>query len=145
MHKRTVGAHLSSGDKRATPRYTTSESAARLGWRVGDSYQTLNVQLSNVSMGGLAVTASAAPPTASTLWVILNSGPDEDWVEVSLVSVRRGRVLCFPRRHYNIRLKFKESCTFDFFKRAIRGFARTYESEGPASEDVTWFNSQTWR
>lgn len=62
MHTRTIGAHSTSGDKHKTPHDPTDGTAKRLGWKVGDSDQTCNVGLKNISRGGVAALANAVPP-----------------------------------------------------------------------------------
>ncbi|MDR3637732.1 MAG: hypothetical protein P4L84_28250 [Isosphaeraceae bacterium] len=140
-----MGGYSASGDKRATPRYTTHGAPARLGWKVGEAYRTIDVRLKDISMGGFAAIAAAAPPADSPIWVCLDAGETESWVEVSLVAATRGRILFVPKRTYLLRLKFTNGCTFDFFKHAIRGFAQDHVSQDYASDDLKWFNSQSWR
>lgn len=96
-------------------------------------------------MGGVAALATAVPPVVSPLWIGVLGTPVEDWVEATLVEVRRNRILFVPRRGYVLRMKFTNGCTFDLFKNAIRGFAREFSSEVSAPDDVTWFNRQSWR
>lgn len=140
-----MDAHSSSRDKRTTPRYSARGVAARLSWRIGDADQTLDVELIDISMGGLAAVAPALPPGVSRLWINLRGAPVAERVEVSLVSARRTRVLFVLKRNYILRMKFTDGCTFDLFKNAIRGFAHDIVSGAPAADDLKWFNSQSWR
>jgi hypothetical protein len=137
--------HLGSNDKRATPRYQAAGVPARLGWRVGDAHQTIELTLLDVSMGGLAAVAAAPPPAVSPLWISLPGGPEAQWVEVSVVAVKRRPMSLFRKRGYMLRMKFAGACPFEFFKQSVRGFACDLVSQRPAPDDLAWFNKQCWR
>lgn len=140
-----MGGDPSVCDQRATPRYSAAGVRARLSWKVGDAYQTIDVRLKDISMGGVSATAAAAPPAGGPLWISLDAGPDDVWAEVALVAVTRERLLFLATRGYALRMRFTNGCGYDFFKRAIRGFASELVSRRTATEDLQWFNTQCWR
>jgi hypothetical protein len=103
-------------DSRGSSRYEAVKSAIYLGWWEEPEFRTCAARLRNLSSGGALVSVAIAPPKGVSLWLCLAKSPPGEWVEVSPVgrtSVRDG--------HYELRLKFPESCPFELFEVAVLG------------------------
>jgi hypothetical protein len=112
-------AFRQSKDRRAAPRYSTSESlAACLCWHVGEEHKYTQSEILNVSTTGLLLQVVESPPEHAKVWVRLEEPNPTDWVEADVVRVesRWGE----PK---TARLRFRESCPYDIFKAAVNGFA----------------------
>lgn len=103
-------------DRRKEPRYPAKHDQANLGWYAEESYQTLPGRLEDVSSGGASLVLDSATWAGGDVWLCLSGGAQTDWVRAEVVGASQ-----VDGGAQRIRLKFHESCPFDFFKIAAWG------------------------
>ena len=131
---------LPKGDRRAAPRYPTRGTAAVIGWPEGEEYRTVAATLIDISMGGFSAWVEAFPPRGGPVWLRLDGENPSPWVKAYVIETITSGHLFWARRR--VRLRFLESCPYDFFKAAIEGFTR----EIPYSDEVIeGFDGRYWR
>jgi hypothetical protein len=128
-------------DRRAAPRYPTRGTAAVIGWAEGEEYRTIAATLIDISLGGFFATVESFPPRGEAVW--LRIGGDNNpspWVKASVIEANTTGCLFWTRKR--VRLRFLESCPYEFFKAAIEGFTRQF---GDADEPIEGFNGRDRR
>lgn len=103
-------------DRRKEPRYPAKHDRANLGWYCGESYETLSGRLEDVSSGGASLVLEGATWAGGDVWLCLSGDAGTDWVRAEVVGASQ-----VDGSAQRIRLKFHESCPFDFFKTAAWG------------------------
>ncbi len=123
-------------DRRAAARYPAGGALVQIGWRDGTGYQSTGAVLLDISLGGASGRTSNCLPRHETIWVRLSWPTTTGWVEAKTIAVKRslGNVL-LRRKAYVIRLRFKESCPYAFFSRAVRSAGRFEGAAGRRRED----------
>lgn len=104
-------------ERRKEPRYPAKHDQANVGWYRGESYQTVPGRLEDVSSSGASlVLDDGASWEGGDVWLCLSGGVRTEWVrgEVAGVSQVEGSA-------QRVRLRFHESCPFDFFKTVAWG------------------------
>jgi hypothetical protein len=109
-------------DRRSAPRYLTQRTPAVIGWTEGEEHRTIPVSLLDISMGGFSAWVEIFPPRGVPVWVRLNGETPSPWLKACVVATMTKGLLFWSRRQ--VRLRFLEACTYDFFKAAIEGFSR---------------------
>jgi hypothetical protein len=104
-------------DRRSAPRYTAGETAAVIGWAVGEEHRTIAATLIDISVGGILASVESFPPRGEVVWFRLDGEVPSAWVKASVIATTTTGCLAWTRRR--IRLRFLESCPYDLFKSAI--------------------------
>ena len=97
-------------------RYAAAKGPVEIGWWIGPEFKTAEVALRDISLSGASAVTRTPPPDSAPIWLRLNDPAHPDWVEAKVIAVTTrfwGPAL--------VRMKFRESCPYDFFKAAIRG------------------------
>jgi hypothetical protein len=127
-------------DRRSAPRYTTRGTAAVIGWCEGEEHRTVPATLVDISMGGFKAIVEVFPPRGVPVWLRLDGPNPSPWLKASVVATGKKGWLFWSRRQ--VRLRFLEACTYDFFKAAIEGFTR----ENPYRDQTfEGYDSRHWR
>jgi hypothetical protein len=130
-----------AADRRAAPRYPTRGTAAVIGWAEGEEYCTIAATLLDISLGGFSASVEAFPPRGEAVWLrIEGDNSPSPWVRASVIEANTTGCLFWTRKR--IRLRFVESCPYEFFKAAIEGFTRQV---GDADEPTEGFTRRDWR
>jgi hypothetical protein len=127
-------------DRRSAPRYLTQGTAAVIGWSEGEEHSTVPAILVDISMGGLSAWVEVFPPRGVPVWLRLDGENPSPWLKVNVVATITKGCLFWTRRQ--VRLRFLEACTYDFFKAAIEGF--THELQY-GDQPFEGFDSRQWR
>jgi hypothetical protein len=91
-----------------------------IGWWQDSGFQTTTGIMKDVSMSGASVLIDAPPPPDLLVWISRYQVPPTEWVEASVVEAERSRPGgLFSRAHTQLRIKFFEGCSYDFFKAVI--------------------------
>ncbi|MDR3638908.1 MAG: PilZ domain-containing protein [Isosphaeraceae bacterium] len=117
-------------NRRREPRYPAEHGQANLGWYHGESYRTVAGRLEDVSSGGASlVVDDGATWEGGDVWLCLSGGVRTEWVRAEVAGATQ-----VEGSAQRIRLKFHESCPFDFFKTAAWG---TPDTTIPRGESPT--------
>jgi PilZ domain-containing protein len=108
-------------DRRDWHRETARETRAILSWKQDDGLHSHEVELVNISGGGVAILTAKIPPRGWVLSLRLQS-LDKVSVEGWLVDVRPHRK---PGMHL-VRIKFIMECPISLFERAIHGIGHSW-------------------
>jgi len=126
-------------ERRSASRYVANGPSAFLGWYEGDAYRSTPVRVIDISMAGILVEVELFPPRSGEVWLSLVGQKPSQWIEVSVVKRSREWLRLSLRRR--LRLKFLESCPYDFFKVAIDGFSSEPfdpHTESACEQDRIW-------
>lgn len=105
-------------DRRGAPRYAANGLCqAWLGWFEGGEQRNTPAEIVNLSMTGALVKVVAAPPAQQPVWLRLEQPQPSDWFEATIVEVRKR---CWRKAF--VRLALKNSCPYDVFTAALKGF-----------------------
>lgn len=128
------------GERRITCRYAAAKSPVEIGRWVGSEFKITEMALRDVSLSGASGVAETPPPDSATIWMRLNDPAHPDWVEATVIAVTSQR-----RSPSLVRMKFCESCPYEFFKAAIRGIDPPGESERYARTGLsTYWSGHYW-
>jgi hypothetical protein len=127
-------------DRRSAPRYATRGTAAVIGWAVGEEYRTIPATLIDISLGGFSAWVETFPPRGDAVWLRLDGENPSPWVKAGVIEANTTGCLFWTRKR--VRLRFLETCPYEFFKAAIEGF--THETHHD-SDPIEGFNSRQWR
>jgi len=116
-----------NGDRRTMCRYSAAKGFVQLGWWDGPDFQTTNIALKDISLSGASALTGTPPPPATPIWLGLDKPSFPDWIEAAVVEVIPHRW-----RPSLVRMKFSESCPYEFFKAATHGLDPTAD---PTDED----------
>ena len=109
-----------------------------IGWSEGEEHRTIAATLIDISMGGFSAWVETFPPEGGPVWLRLDGETPTPWLKAKVVAkVKSG---WFFRSRCMVRLRFLESCPYDFFKGAIDGFAREFTHAVPRAEKPTAFS-----
>ena len=104
-------------ERRKEPRYPATHDQANVGWYHGKSYQTVPGRLEDVSGSGASlVLDDGASWEGGDVWLCLSGSVHTEWVRGAVVAVTQ-----IAGSAQRVRLRFHESCPFDFFKTAAWG------------------------
>ena len=108
---RSPGGHNGTTSARAT-----AELARDVMPPIAESMRshTIGARLLDISQTGVLVLSAKVPPIDRRIWLRLESPQITDWVEVEL----KGASAADPETH-QVRLAFRESCPYDFFKTVL--------------------------
>lgn len=110
----------SPNDRRRTCRYSGARNRVFLGWWEGPEFQTTTALLQDISLGGASILIDSPAPAQELVWLSLYKVPPTEWVEASVIKVENGpRTGLFSRRLTQLRIRFFENCSYDFFKSGI--------------------------
>ena len=112
-------------ERRVGCRYEAAKGPVVLGWWNGPKFETAEMALRDISLSGASAVTETPPPDSAPIWLRLNDPAHPDWVEANVVAVIARR-----RHPALVRMKFLESCPYEFFKAAIRGIVPPGEAEG---------------
>lgn len=104
-------------NRRQWERSTVTEDQAWIGWWEERLYRKSPAALLDISQGGVRLASEFAPPCRSTAWVCLSGQRKTEWVEGTVLEVRR-----HPTGTFEVRLAFREICPYAFFEVAVYGF-----------------------
>ena len=127
-------------ERRAAPRYLTQGTAAVIGWSEGEEHQTVPATLVDISMGGFSAWVRSSRPAAYPSGFASTERTRSPWLKASVVATSTKGFLFWTRRQ--VRLRFLETCTYDFFKAAIDGFTQEYQHR---DETFEGFDGRYWR
>jgi PilZ domain-containing protein len=126
-----------SRDRRGAPRYTPSgDVIAQLSWRDGEEYRYLPAKIMNLSTTGALLQVRADVALGGPYWVRLEQPESTNWLEGEVLRTEKIRG---DERH--LRMTFRESCPYEFFKAAINGFQQQGTLMTPNKELK---NAQWW-
>jgi hypothetical protein len=126
-------------ERRSATRYAANNPPAFLGWYEGDRYRSTPVKVIDLSLSGIQVEVEGFPPSQGEVWLSVVGQKPSQWIEVSIV--KRSREWQHLRLRRRLRLKFLESCPYDFFEVAIEGFKLSTQDPKSAAEcdqDQVW-------
>src|SRR5262249_8877771 len=104
-------------DRRQSCRYHGSKNRIFLGWWEGPEFRTTTAQIKDVSVGGALILVDTPTQADSVVWISLYKVPPTEWVEASVVEASKvGRNGLFRRGETQLRVKFLETCCYDYFK-----------------------------
>jgi hypothetical protein len=107
-------------DRRRTCRYSVTKGQIFLGWWLEGEFKTITATLKDMSLGGASILITSAAPQTDVVWISLYKSPPTEWVEASVVEVERAaKAHIFSRRSIQLRIKFYQNCSYDFFKAGI--------------------------
>ncbi|HEV3165456.1 MAG TPA: PilZ domain-containing protein [Isosphaeraceae bacterium] len=107
-----------SKDRRVAHRYSPNEKVITcLGWQDAETYRYAQAEIVNISVSGLLLEADESPPQGQAVWLRLEEPHPTDWVEATVVPPHPG---C--RNPRTVRVAFRESCPYPFFKAVVNGF-----------------------
>jgi hypothetical protein len=107
-------------DRRRTCRYSVTKGQIFLGWWVEGEFKTVTATLKDMSLGGASILINGPLPQTDVVWISLYQSPPAEWVEASVVEVESAaKAHLFARRCFQLRIKFYQNCTYDFFKASI--------------------------
>ncbi len=127
-------------DRRSAPRYLTRGTPAVIGWAEGEEHRTIPASLVDISMGGFAAWVEDFPPRGVPVWLRLDGDHPSPWLKASVVATKTKGFLFWSRRQ--VRLRFLEACTYEFFKAAIDGFTLEHQQR---DHKFDGFDSRYWR
>jgi len=127
-------------DRRSAPRYVTQGTPAVIGWAEGEEHRTIPATLVDISMGGFAAWVEVFPPRGVPVWLRLDGEHPSPWLKASVVATITKGFLFWSRRQ--VRLRFLEACTYEFFKAAIEGFTHELQYH---DQKFDGFDSRYWR
>jgi hypothetical protein len=127
-------------DRRSAPRYVTQGTPAVIGWSEGEEHRTVPASLVDISMGGFSAWVEVFPPRGVPVWLRLDGDNATPWLKASVVATVTKGCLFWTRRQ--VRLRFLEACTYDFFKAAIDGFTLEHKNRVQTFEG---FDGRYWR
>lgn len=105
-------------DRRGAPRYATEGTCrAWLGWFEAGEQRNTTAEIVNLSMTGALIKVVAAPAPDQPVWLRLEEPQNSDWFEANIIEVHKRRW-----RKTFVRLAFKNSCPYDVFTAALKGF-----------------------
>jgi hypothetical protein len=104
-------------DRRSAPRYPARETAAVIGWAVGNEHRTITATLIEISVGGILASVESFPPRGKAVWFRLDGEAPSPWVKACVIATTTTGCLSWSRRR--VRLRFLETCPYDLFKCAI--------------------------
>ena len=117
------------GERRVMCRYVAAKAPVEIGWWIGEEFKTVEVALRDISLSGASAETRTPPPDSAPIWLRLNNPAQPDWVEAKVIAITTrfwGPAL--------VRMKFRESCPYEFFKAAIQGIVPPDEAEDSAQE-----------
>ncbi len=131
-----------SSDERDSARYPTVPNEGRLGWRVGEEKVQTAAQIANISQSGALVFTEDCPPVKQAAWICLEQPARTAWIQTLVVGAKKVRKgLLLHRVSYVVRLRFRPTCPFEFFKVATHGKqldATFLEAEPEEADQVIW-------
>ena len=127
-------------DRRSAPRYVTRGTIAVIGWSEGEEHRTVAANLVDISMGGFSAWIEAFPPRGVPVWLRLDGDHPSPWLKASMIATTTKGFLFWTRRQ--VRLRFLEACTYEFFKAAIEGFTHENHYRDETFEGI---ESRDWR
>lgn len=126
-----------SKDRRCAPRYTPSgDVIARLSWREGEEYCYTPAKIMNLSTTGALLQVQEEIPLGVPIWLRLDEPEPTNWLEGLVLRTEKLRG---TERH--LRVTFRESCPYEFFKATINGFQQQGSLMTP---DKELKNSRWW-
>jgi hypothetical protein len=107
-----------SKNRRQAPRYSpTRDLELCLGWKEGEEYHYSSAKLANISVAGALVLPTALPPVGQPFWLRIDDPRCQEWIEATIVEAKDSLL-----GQKTLRLAFRESCPYSFFKAAVSGF-----------------------
>ncbi len=103
-------------DRRSSTRYVPAADQARVGWWEGVHFRTAAARLTDISVGGAAVTVDPPAFQATTVWVCLVDQSAPEWVEADSAGS-----ITETDGAQRLRLAFTHSCPYEVFKAAVWG------------------------
>ena len=113
-------------ERRVTCRYAAAKSPVVIGWWVGTEFQSAELELRDISLSGASAVTRTPPPESAAIWLRLNDPAQQDWVEATVIAITAR----FWRPAL-VRMKFVQTCPYEFFKAVIRGMLPPGEVEAP--------------
>ncbi len=103
-------------EQRSSPRYTAMRTI-ELRWETGE---VLPAWLEDFGVGGASVRVDTQPPADPQVSVCINDAERPLTMEGTILEVRKRRGGWFRRASgFAIRIKFSQSCSYDFFKNNV--------------------------
>jgi len=117
-----------SSDRRKEPRYVPLHHRAYLCWWRGDTLQTTQAGIDNLSRSGASALIGDLPCDVKTVWVCFLDSPRRDWYPAEVVGVGTN-----AQGGQTIRIALAQPLPYCVFKAVVWGFHRTDTSDHEAT------------
>jgi len=130
-------------DRRGAPRYPVVANEIVLAWHEDSGHRQVPGELLNLSQAGALLRVQGLPTSPQRAWIRLVKPAETNWSECQLIATKPGLLSRFQGRgSCLVRLRFQETCPYDFFKLSTHGSTLEKAFQEPRTSE---YECGVWR